>query len=261
MKQQSINLSARTNPPNMAKTIRRAQKHQQRQTFAKPLTNCKIKQHDIDERYSPSERSARSRSPKPRQTKRRNTHEIHERRSTSSMSCEPPHEQRNNKIPHGKRPSPYDEPAIQRDKIRRGSNEQTQKRSTPIGRPIALSDKNDKADKTRHEKSIDRNEQKPMSSKLPPTRRWAAPRYDGPLAHMKSQFRCAELRAQRNLMADVNKAEYRTLFDRYVVEFKAGRNELSEGAMNGVNGHAHKRALFDYIALWLGTDAFEFKKF
>ena len=62
-------------------------------------------------------------------------------------------------------------------------------------------------------------------------------------------------------MVDVNKTEYRTLFDRYVVEFKAGRSELSEGAMNGANGHAQKRALFDYIALWLGADAFELKIF
>ena len=59
-------------------------------------------------------------------------------------------------------------------------------------------------------------------------------------------------------MVDVNRAEYRTLFDRYVVEFKDGRSELSKGAMTGVNGRARKRAMFGYIALWLETDAFEF---
>jgi len=34
---------------------------------------------------------------------------------------------------------------------------------------------------------------------------------------------------------------------------------LAIGAKNGVNSHARKRALFDYVALWLGTEGFEFK--
>ena len=93
----------------------------------------------------------------------------------------------------------------------------------------------------------------------PTTRRRTAPRHDGPLTHTKNKFLCTETRAQQNLIIDVDKEEYKSLFDRYRAEFRAGRSELSKGAQNGLNSHSHKRALFDYIALWIGQDGFEFK--
>ena len=190
----------------MAKTIRRAKKHQQRQTFAKSQAKCKMETNRNRRTLPPSERSERSRSPPREQTqhetKRRNTHE---HRSTSSMSWESAQERKNNPTSHGKRQSPYDEPAIRRGKIRRGSLEQTQKRTTPIGRPLT------QPDKTRHKKPHGKNEKKHM----PSTRRWTAPRYDDPLTHMKNQFRCAELRARRNLIAGENNEEYRQMYDKY----------------------------------------------
>ena len=76
---------------------------------------------------------------------------------------------------------------------------------------------------------------------------------------MKNQFHCTETRAQRNLIIDVNKDEYKSLFERYYNEFRAGRSELSKGAQYGLNSHAHKRALFDYVTLWLGQECFEFE--